>query len=1121
MDNSYHFRETENTEKIFMEITNKVQKSGARQLTYSLAAAIAVLSGSFIYSQPAQAKFNVPTDSTPSPLCVNGQCATDFSAKMLRFEEFGLRDMPSENSGSLPGSILPSAQDCQSSPDGQALDNFLKEQIHPFPTRKADESLTNFWEPKVKDCVGLAEVFPTVGDGRPGGEWFAHQRWDEFFPKKFFQSAMTGARVNGGLRDDYQMHHYNKGEFKPGGLYYMSDAAGNPGTADIDVKMHPNLPVQDPNSVWTFDGTFPPKLLMALYGEPILFRHYNALPIDISANNGFGTHTITTHEHNGHNPAESDGYAHAYSYPGEFYDYHWPMILAGHDSINIAALGKRAGTPDGNGGITPIPGDWRETMSTHWFHDHMLDFTAQNVYKGNAAMMNYYSAIDRGREPKNEGEAAGDSSKPGYGCHYANPDNVNLCLPSGSELDWGNRDYDVNLLVADKAWDNSGQLKFNIFNTDGFLGDRVTVNWFYKPYFEVRARRYRFRILNGSVSRYFKIAIVDEAGNKIPFHMIANDGNLMEHAIPFPNSQSPDALPEQGIAERYDIIVDFKGMAGKKLYMVNILEHQNGTGPSKEVPLADVLSGKYRPDGKNGDPAVGKFLEFRVQAYEGTDLSMNPADYEEGKKQMIPLNKPTVQELQEAVHRTFDFGRSDGTDSKPWTIKTDGGTGFNMDPHRLSAAPSLPDSANGLGKVEVWHIKLGGGGWSHPVHVHFEEGQVLYRGGKAPPIWEKYARKDVYRIGPLPDSTDSVDVAIRFREFAGTYMEHCHNTQHEDKAMLLRWDIENPNQTLALPTPMPEWDGVGYDDTVALPSYKTGDLDAKANFQLPGSTPIGVDAPLALDDSATAVAGGAAVSIPVTDNDSTDPTAPITSLLLVGQPDIGAAAIDGTSITYTPGTGTQDGVTTFQYTAFNSAGESNVATVTVTVTPSSSGTGSAPSANDDGPISVDVNQLAQIDVLSNDSVSGGAAIDPGSVTLTNVTGGTASVNTTTGVVTYTAGATAGDFGFDYTVANTDGMVSQPAHVTVTVVEPVTVETIQVTSAQCRSKTKDWKVTGTSTVQNNNSIQLYLNGSQLGGATPVVNGSWSFQLKKGPTCVSPISLTSTAGTTMDNIGVTLK
>ena len=42
-------------------------------------------------------------------------------------------------------------------------------------------------------------------------------------------------------------------------------------------------------------------------------------------------------------------------------------------------------------------------MSTHWLHDHKLDFTAQNVYKGNAAMMNYYSSIDRGNEAIDDG----------------------------------------------------------------------------------------------------------------------------------------------------------------------------------------------------------------------------------------------------------------------------------------------------------------------------------------------------------------------------------------------------------------------------------------------------------------------------------------------------------------------------------------------------------------------------------------------------------------------------------------------------------------------------------------------------------------------------------------------
>ncbi|NIS00700.1 MAG: copper oxidase, partial [Gemmatimonadetes bacterium] len=106
-----------------------------------------------------------------------------------------------------------------------------------------------------------------------------------------------------------------------------------------------------------------------------------------------------------------------------------------------------------------------------------------------------------------------------------------------------------NLVIADKAWDDEGQLWFNIFNLDGFIGDRMLTNWLYKPYFEVRARRYRFRILNGSVSRYFEIALVHEVQgsggempgppgsgvsyDRVPFHMIANDGNVMEHAVRF------------------------------------------------------------------------------------------------------------------------------------------------------------------------------------------------------------------------------------------------------------------------------------------------------------------------------------------------------------------------------------------------------------------------------------------------------------------------------------------------------------------------------------------------------------------------------------------------------------
>jgi FtsP/CotA-like multicopper oxidase with cupredoxin domain len=482
----------------------------------------------------------------------------------------------------------------------------------------------------------------------------------------------------------------------------------------------------------------------------------------------------------------------------------------------------------------------------------MLDFTAQNVYKGNAVMMNYYSALDRGKEDFDDG--------------------VNLRFPSGTALPWGNRDYDVNLLIADKAWDRQGQLWFNIDNLDGFLGDHVLVNWLYHPYFDVRARRYRFRILNGSVSRYFSLAMVrlrnDAAGefpgpagsgisyDRVPFHMIANDGNVMEHSVPFDGSLDLDAdgdlqdhnaiLPEQGIAERYDIIVDFAAngiQPGDRLYMVNVLEHTEGRVVGAKVPLADILSEVYNPAAQDidadglpdqyvgGDPGVGRILEFRVAAYAGQDLSMNPADFEPGGQKMIPLpidrDAPGVQALlASARHRTFEYDRGGGLAS-PWSIDTDNQGRHNMDPRRISAAPQLatgptPAGAAGEAPVEIWKI-VGGGGWSHPVHIHFEEGVILTKDGLPPPEYERWARKDMYRVGPGEDTAREMEVALRFRNFAGTYMQHCHNTQHEDHAMLLRYDVEFPGQLQTMVAPIPSWEGVSYADSAAITTFRTGD----------------------------------------------------------------------------------------------------------------------------------------------------------------------------------------------------------------------------------------------------------------------------------------------------------
>ncbi|HXI30659.1 MAG TPA: multicopper oxidase domain-containing protein, partial [Vicinamibacterales bacterium] len=608
----------------------------------------------------------------------------------------------------------------------------------------------------------LQRVDPLLGgglgpiEGRPPGPLWAHQGFSRFPPAVAIEAVQTGARTSGA--------------YDPG-----CSAAQNSGVgagASCRPCFHPNLPDQDPLTMWTFNGTVPPKLMIGRYGEPILFRHHNRLPADIRQNRGFGRHTITTHEHNGHHGAENDGFTGAFFFPGQFYDYHYPILLAGLNAVNADATDRRASAPADNGRLTCVPGDWHETMSTHWFHDHMFSFTAQNVYKGNAGMFNIYSGLDRGAEDIIDG--------------------VNLRLPSGQATvtgkSWGNLDYDVNLMLADKAWDANGQLAMDIFDFDGFLGDVMTVNLLYRPFFEVERRKYRFRLLNASVSRFFKTALSD--GSEII--QIGNDGNLLPHPVPLA------ALDEQGIGERFDVVIDFsRYRVGDKVWLVNLCEHDDGKGPKQNLSIAEALSGR------SDDPCVGRYLEFRI--------ARDPAVPDQSQVPDTLIPNPDLSTIPVARERVFEFGRGDKqttfdlitSNDDPWGVKTNGGEMLNADFGRVSATPKI-------GTREVWTLKNGGGGWDHPIHIHFEEGQILARDGSAAnvPAWER-GRKDVYRLRP----GGSVTITMQFRDFAGTYMEHCHNTVHEDNAMLLRWEIDDGGAPFLrpLPTPVPTPQGVTFE----------------------------------------------------------------------------------------------------------------------------------------------------------------------------------------------------------------------------------------------------------------------------------------------------------------------
>lgn len=293
------------------------------------------------------------------------------------------------------------------------------------------------------------------------------------------------------------------------------------------------------SKVWTYADLNSDAIgvlrLNAHYQQPILMRMYNGLPKDGRDNQGFGINQISPHLHNAHNPPESDGGPMRFWDSGKWYDFWYPNVRAG-----FAGTHKNGTYYNGKW----CPGDWQETQSTLWFHDHRFDFTAANVYKGLASFYTLFS--------DDIGLDTGDES-------------TGLRLPSG--------EYDIPLLFGDKVFDQSGQLFFDTFNLEGIVGDQQTVNFKIKPYLEVKRRKYRFRFLDGGPSRFIELSLSN--GSKMT--RIANCGNLL------PRAQVVSSI-RLGVAERADVIIDFSQFApGTVIYLENRLEQLDGKGPTGKI----------------------------------------------------------------------------------------------------------------------------------------------------------------------------------------------------------------------------------------------------------------------------------------------------------------------------------------------------------------------------------------------------------------------------------------------------------------------------------------------------------------------------------------------------------
>ncbi len=368
-----------------------------------------------------------------------------------------------------------------------------------------------------------------------------------------------------GLPFEGRTHDHQALNIFPPALYYSISQRANL------MSMHPQLPMQ---TIWGFDGQYPGPTFVSRYGKPILVRNFNNLP-PADQNGGFGLPSVTTHLHNGHTPSESDGFACDFFERGQYYDQHYPNVLAGILSTH------------------PGRGDINEALSTLWYHDHRVGFTAQNTYKGLVGFHLLFNEFDTGDETS--------------GFH----------LPSFPE-------FDVPMVFADHNFDpETGQLTFDMMALDGLLGDKFLVNGKIQPFFEVEPRRYRLRWLNVGPSRFLSIFLTDLSqsgdGATKPFWLIANDGNLLPKPLQVTNA-------EIGVANRVDVIIDFTDLAGQTLYLENRLQQLNGKGPTDKILLpghGDLLL-KFRVKGQRSRPDMS-LDPSKMKFYDLPDTTQTPA----------------------------------------------------------------------------------------------------------------------------------------------------------------------------------------------------------------------------------------------------------------------------------------------------------------------------------------------------------------------------------------------------------------------------------------------------------------------------------------------------------------
>jgi FtsP/CotA-like multicopper oxidase with cupredoxin domain len=578
------------------------------------------------------------------------------------------------------------------------------------------------------------------------------------------------------------------------------DAAGNAttlpfgadavsaGTADFNGATVPAYFLPQ-STIYGFNGQFPGPMVNIEYGRPVLVRYENDLDLNPECldRGDFGAPdwAFLTHLHNGHTAPESDGQPHAMiDNEGGYRPMEW---------VDNLYLGYPAG------------GDDREKQSFLWFHDHRMHHTGPNVYKGMVGLAPHYDAkLDNGDETKADGlrlpgvRTNNIDANGNYDGSFDVKYDIPLAIYDFTADDGVTPHSDEHtpvtpdprlpgLVCGDVHPEYWGKLFHRHYVNHGFVGDIFTVNGVAFPTLHVEARKYRFRFLGASVSRQYKFEL--RQGTPMPFpgrqgqwnfgkisggNKVTDKGTqfLKMYQVAVGGGLLPNPIVKDQIeiwpAKRREIVVDFsKDMNGRPIppgtvvYLTNVAQmltgrKQTGKGDigfdsNYAVPMVKIII---------GDPAV--------------DNSLLPTPDRTLRVQ------PDYRVENPAPGKDFTLERGGLGDETEWLIN---GTQFD---------PTKPLASVFIGAAETWGINNGGGGWTHPMHIHMEEHHVTYRSedflgrkGKYLDHQGDTGKEDLVSL----EGSEKTHIFRRFRTFLGNYVAHCHNLTHEDHNMMFGWTI--------------------------------------------------------------------------------------------------------------------------------------------------------------------------------------------------------------------------------------------------------------------------------------------------------------------------------------------